>query len=112
MPSDSVRDWLQDIVDNIDYANEFIAGMTWQMFAGDRRTFYAVTRCLEIVSKASRRLPDSLKQRHPDIPWRAMAAAGSVYRHDYEDVAEWCVSSRCSMKARVDRTGFTRGRTR
>ena len=51
------------------------------------RTVFAVIRCLEIVSEASRRLPDELKARHPSIPWRDIAGAGNVYRHDYEDVA-------------------------
>jgi uncharacterized protein with HEPN domain len=45
-----------------------------------------MTRCLEIVSEASRRLPDELKARHPDIPWADVAGAGNVYRHNYEDV--------------------------
>jgi uncharacterized protein with HEPN domain len=48
---------------------------------------YAVTRCLEIISEASRRLPEQLKARHPAIGWKQMACAGNVYRHDYEDVA-------------------------
>jgi len=48
---------------------------------------YAVTRCLEIISEASRRLSDALKQRHPNIAWRDVAGAGNIYRHDYEDVA-------------------------
>ena len=43
-------------------------------------------RCLEIISEASRRLPADLKARHPQIARRQMAAAGNVYRHDYEDV--------------------------
>lgn len=51
------------------------------------RTIYAVTRCLEIISEASRRLSGALKVRHPSIPWKQMAGAGNVYRHDYEDVA-------------------------
>lgn len=51
------------------------------------RNVYAPTRCLEIISEASRRLPGELKARHPSISWRQMAAAGNVYRHDYEDVA-------------------------
>jgi uncharacterized protein with HEPN domain len=41
----------------------------------------------EIISEASRRLPDELKARHPAIAWKQMAGAGNVYRHDYEDVA-------------------------
>ena len=47
---------------------------------------YAITRCLEIISEASRRLPKELKVRHPAIAWKQMAGAGNVYRHDYEDV--------------------------
>lgn len=31
--------------------------------------------------------PDELKTRHPAIAWKQMAAAGNVYRHNYEDVA-------------------------
>jgi uncharacterized protein with HEPN domain len=53
----------------------------------DTIRLYAVTRCLEIISEASRRLPDVLRDRHPEIPWREMAAAGNMYRHNYEDVA-------------------------
>ena len=56
-------------------------------FIDDPKTVYAVTRCLEIISEASRRLPDDLKTRHPAIAWKQMAGAGNVYRHDYEDVA-------------------------
>ena len=44
---------------------------------------YAVVRCLEIISEASRRLPDDLKQRHPAIKWQQVADAGNAYRHAY-----------------------------
>lgn len=68
-------------------AEGFVSGMSYETFRDDERTVYAVTRCLEIVSEASRRLPDELKARHPSIEWREMAAAGNIYRHEYEDVA-------------------------
>jgi len=45
-----------------------------------------VTRCLEIISEASRRLPNDVKARYPEVPWARIAGAGNVYRHDYEDV--------------------------
>jgi len=51
------------------------------------RTFYAITRCLKIISEASRRVSAETKTRHPDIPWREMSASGNIYRHDYEEVA-------------------------
>jgi len=34
-----------------------------------------------------RRIPEALNQRDPEIQWKNMAAAGNIYRHDYEDVA-------------------------
>jgi len=60
--------------------------MTFEGFCDSNLAFYAVTRCLEIISEASRRLPPDLKARHPTIPWSEMAGAGNVFRHDYEDV--------------------------
>jgi uncharacterized protein with HEPN domain len=64
-----------------------VAGFDSAAFRGDLRTVFAVTRCLEIISEASRRLPPPLKDRRPSIAWKRMAGAGNVYRHDYEDVA-------------------------
>ena len=78
---------LRDMEHHIDLATEFVAGIGYEAFRDDTRTVYAVTRCLEIISEASRRLPDELKTRHPSIAWKDMAGAGNIYRHDYEDVA-------------------------
>lgn len=87
MPSDPSENVLRDILRQIDLAASFVAGFEPTAFLNDTRTVYAVTRCLEIISEASRRLPDDLKARYPSIAWRQMAGAGNVYRHDYEDVA-------------------------
>jgi uncharacterized protein with HEPN domain len=87
MPSRAEERSLRDILLHIDLATELVAGFDRDTFKKDLRTLYAVTRCLEIISEASRRLPDNLKARHPTIAWKQMAGAGNVYRHDYEDVA-------------------------
>src|SRR5580693_3084043 len=87
MRSDSTIAVLRDIAHHVDLANAFVSGFELASFCADPRTVYAVTRCLEIISEASRRLPDELKARHPSIAWRDMAGAGNIYRHEYEDVA-------------------------
>lgn len=87
MPFDQTEVALHDILRHIELARSFTAGIDQREFLNDTRTVYAVVRCLEIISEASRRLPDDLKARHPSIAWRQMANAGNVYRHDYEDVA-------------------------
>ena len=88
MLSNRARLALTDIRDNIRLAEQFAAGLSVEALKTDRRTFYAVTRCLEIISEAARRLPQSLRNRHPELPWRAIMGAGNVYRHDYDNVAE------------------------
>ena len=88
MPSDRPRLALFDIRDNAMLAREFIEGVPEAAFKTDRRTFYAVTRCLEIISEASRRLSPAFRDRHPALPWRAIMGIGNVYRHDYDNVSE------------------------
>ena len=87
MRSDRERSALIDILHNVTLAEHFMQGQTYESFRDDVMRLYAVTRCLEIISEASRRVSDELKQRHPGIPWREVAGAGNIYRHDYEDVA-------------------------
>jgi uncharacterized protein with HEPN domain len=68
MLSETERDSLSDILFNIDLAISFAQGFDYERFLTDMRTFYAITRCLEIISEASRRLSPEMKARHPDIP--------------------------------------------
>lgn len=79
---------LRDMLENIVLARSFCEGMTFAEFQADRRTVYAVTRCLEIISEASRRLTPMLKERHADIDWIKVAAAGNIYRHGYQVVRD------------------------
>lgn len=87
MLSDAAIAALRDMAHHISLATHFIAGLDYDAFRDDTRTVFAVTRCLEIISEASRRLPNELKTRYPSIAWKNIAGAGNVYRHDYEDVA-------------------------
>jgi len=91
MPSKHPAQRLRDILDNIDAIHEFAAGMEQTDFAADRRTLYAVVRALEIISEATRRLPVEIKDRHPEIDWEAVAAAGNISRHEYDGVDEHLV---------------------
>jgi uncharacterized protein with HEPN domain len=86
MLSERAASALRDIAAHIDLAVQFTAELDPERFTTDLRTVLAVTRCLEIISEASRRLPDALKSRYPEIPWPDIAGAGNVYRHDYEAI--------------------------
>lgn len=59
------------------------AGYDFEEFRKDRRVRQLVERNLEIISEASRRLPQVSKDAEPQIPWRPIAGIGNVIRHDY-----------------------------
>jgi len=86
MLSDKDRDALEDIRDNI--ARAVCGRPRFASFPVDDRTFYAVTRCLEIISEASRRLSPAFKASCPTIPWKDVAGAGNIHRHNYDGVQE------------------------
>ncbi len=101
MPSESSKrssiQRIEDILDNIERIRRFTDGCDAQAFLSDDLTRYAVTRAIEIISEASRHLPDEMKSRLSSIDWRGMAAAGNVYRHGYDVVDEtyvWDVVTR------------------
>ncbi len=58
-------------------------GYDFERFRTDRRARQLVERNLEILSEASRRLPQELKDLESGIPWRAIAGIGNILRHDY-----------------------------
>ena len=56
-------------------------------FETDWQKRWLVERGVEIISEASRRLPDELKARHPEIPWPKVAGIGNVLRHNYANIS-------------------------
>src|SRR6266478_4799935 len=59
MHSDTATAALRDIAHHVELAGQFTAGFDYDTFPDDPRTVYAVTRCLEIISEASRRFRTS-----------------------------------------------------
>lgn len=41
---------------------------------------------LEIISEASRHVPDAMKAAAPEIPWRRVADIGNHLRHGYDEL--------------------------
>ncbi len=72
-----------DILQAIANIEADTAGLDFERFVADRRARQLVERNLEIISEASRRIPDRLKATEPDVPWHEIAGIGNVLRHDY-----------------------------
>jgi uncharacterized protein with HEPN domain len=77
--------YVRHILEAITNIETDIAGYDFEKFRADRRTRQLVERNLEILSEASRRLPEELKLDEARIPWRVIAGIGNVLRHDYHE---------------------------
>lgn len=79
---------------------EFTKGMTKDEFLSSRLTFLAVNRLLEIMGEAAKNVPDSIRESHPEIPWKQICGMKDVVVHQYckldEDVIWLAVSKRVS----------------
>ena len=73
---------VEELLDYIEQASAYVHGMTFEQYSSDRKTQRAVERCIEVISEASRHIPDEITAKHPHIPWRDVAAIGNVFRHE------------------------------
>jgi uncharacterized protein with HEPN domain len=53
-------------------------------FLEDERTQDAVIYNLAIIGEAVKKLPKSLRDAHPSIPWKSIAGMRDIVSHDYD----------------------------
>jgi uncharacterized protein with HEPN domain len=82
---------IDDMIEAIDEIRRATADMSFEQFQRDWVLRKATERGIEIISEASRHLPDELKSRHPYARWRHVAGIGNVLRHEYHRVEEQIV---------------------
>lgn len=77
---------LLDILCAAKLALEFVNGLSEIQFMGDAKTQAAITRQVEIMGEAAKRLSTEFKESHPAVPWREIAGMRDVLIHVYDNV--------------------------
>ncbi len=83
---DRERHRLIDMVDALDQIDALLSGQSREILEEDRIARAAYERFLEIISEASRHLPETSRMLAPEIPWRRVGDLGNHLRHAYHKV--------------------------
>lgn len=78
--------YLKDILESCDRIIFNLKDISLESFRKDINLQDAVIRRFEIIGEATKRLPDEIKSKYPDVPWKYAAGFRDVLIHDYPEV--------------------------
>ncbi|MCP4415259.1 MAG: DUF86 domain-containing protein [Chloroflexi bacterium] len=79
-------DYIEDILDAMQKAELISQDVSFKEFEADFRINFAVVRALEIIGEATKRLPATIREQYPTIPWKGMAGMRDRIIHGYDNV--------------------------
>ena len=75
--------YIKDMLENIERAERFLGGMSYEEFVRDEKTNFAVIRCIEIMGEAAKQVPQAVCRKYPEIPWKDIAGMRDKIVHFY-----------------------------
>lgn len=78
-----LRDTLDDLALLISRAEQSVKARTFDDLVANDEAYDALTYRLAMIGETCKKLPEELKSRHPDLPWREMATFRNFASHDY-----------------------------
>lgn len=88
MPERNWQLFLRDIMTCIQRIETYVAGLGRKDFFTDQKTMDAVMRNLEIIGEAAKKLPESIKEKYPNMEWRKLAGLRDILIHQYFGIDE------------------------
>jgi uncharacterized protein with HEPN domain len=79
---------LKDILEAIDRVDQITRDKTLSDFEGSWQLRWLVQRAIEIISEASRAIPNDLASKRPEIQWPRVRGIGNVLRHEYSGLSD------------------------
>lgn len=81
---------LADIGDAAEAILRHVSGLTREAFLADERTQGAILYKLIIIGEAAGNVSRELRDRHPEVPWKAVRGFRDIAVHAYHTV-DWSI---------------------
>lgn len=82
-----IRVYLEDVLESIEKIEEYIKPITENDFYKNTQVQDAILRRLEIVGEAVKNVPQEVRDKYPEIPWKRIAGIRDVLIHQYFGVS-------------------------
>jgi uncharacterized protein with HEPN domain len=81
-----VREWkfrIRDILEAVEDSLDITRGLDYETFCRDKKTLKAVLYNLAVIGEAARKLPEEVRAKYLEIPWREMGDMRNIVIHEY-----------------------------
>lgn len=81
-----IKIYLEDILESLTVIKRYVRPISEKEFHKNLQIQDAILRRLEIIGEATKHIPQSLRDKYPDIPWKQVAGMRDVLIHEYDSV--------------------------
>ena len=74
-PDDAPREWrpyVEDMIGFCERVRDYTAGLDKAVFVASPTAYDATLRNLELIGEAAAQIPETVRNGHSEIPWRAI----------------------------------------
>jgi len=75
--------YLEDMQEAMERINRYCAGLNFEQFCTNEMVVDAVVRNIEVIGEAAKKIPLSVQQTYPQLPWSQMYRMRNRISHEY-----------------------------